>query len=49
MSDRYSVPLSKQQRQLMAVWDKQDPIDAWERERNLRIKKAQGHGNPFVF
>ncbi len=49
MSDRYGVNLSKQQTKLMKSWAKQDPVDAWERERNLRIKKVQGHGNPFVF
>ena len=49
MSDRYGVRLSKQQAQLMTVWAKQDPIDAWERERNLRIKKVQGNGNKFVY
>ena len=49
MSDRYGVNLSKQQTKLMKSWAKQDPVDAWERERNLRIKRVQGHGNPFVF
>ena len=49
MSDRYKMKLSKQQRQLMSAWDKEDPIDAWERERSLRIEKVQGNKNRFVF
>ncbi|MEH6347762.1 MAG: endonuclease [Bermanella sp.] len=49
MSEKYRVKLSKQQRQLMSTWDKKDPIDAWERERNLRIKKIQGNKNRYVF
>ena len=49
MSDRYKVKLSKQQRQLMNAWAKQDPVDAWERERSKRIGKIQGNINRFVF
>ncbi len=49
MSKKYKVKLSKQQRQLMKAWDKKDPIDAWERERNQRIGKVQGNINRFVF
>ncbi len=49
MSKKYKVKLSKQQRQLMTAWDKKDPIDAWERERNLRIEKIQGNKNKYIF
>lgn len=38
MSDTYKINLSKQQRQLMEAWDKADPVDEWERERNERIR-----------
>ncbi len=49
MSDRYKVKLSKQQRQLMMAWDKEDPIDAWERERSKKIEKIQGNKNRYLF
>jgi deoxyribonuclease-1 len=44
----YQLPLSTAQRQLFERWDQEDPVDEWERERNRRIKKLQGNGNPFV-
>ena len=39
MSKKYGIKLSKQGRKMMEVWDKADPIDAWEKERAKRIKK----------
>lgn len=39
--------LSKQRRQLFAAWSKQ-PVDAWECERNLRIRNVQGNLNPII-
>ncbi|WP_227657588.1 endonuclease [Candidatus Magnetaquicoccus inordinatus] len=44
----YHLPISETQRKLFERWDKEDPVDAWERERNRRIKALQGNGNPFV-
>jgi deoxyribonuclease-1 len=40
--------LSRQQRQLMDVWDKQNPVDAWECLRARRIEKLQGNENRVV-
>lgn len=48
MSQHYGFKLSKQQAQLMQVWDNQYPADEWECERNRRITTIQGHSNPFV-
>lgn len=48
MSETYRVRLSKSQRQLFEAWNKLDPVDSWEIERNKRIKKIQGSGNPFI-
>lgn len=48
MSDTYDIRLSKQQRQLFTAWDKLDPPDSWEKERNQRIKKVQGNLNPYI-
>ena len=38
----YNINLSDQERKLMEAWDKQDPIDEWEIEKNRRIEKIQG-------
>ena len=40
--------MSRQQRKLMETWDRQYPPDAWECERNERIRTIQGNGNEFV-
>ena len=40
--------ISGKNRKLFEVWEKQDPVDDWERERAKRIEKIQGNGNPFV-
>ena len=37
MNQTYNIPLSKQERQLMQSWDKQDLLDEWEKERKKRI------------
>lgn len=48
MEQTYKINLSDSQRQLFTAWDKQDPVDDWERERNRRIEKIQGNLNPFI-
>ncbi len=48
MSDTYNINLSKQQKQLFKAWDKQDPVDNWEIERNSRIEKIQGNRNTYI-
>lgn len=48
MRDTYGVRLSKQQRRLFEAWEKQDPVDDWERKRNALIEKRQGNRNPYV-
>ncbi len=40
--------ISRKNRKLFEAWDKQDPIDDWERERAKRIERFQGNGNVFV-
>ncbi|MBA0019032.1 endonuclease [Xenorhabdus nematophila] len=46
--DRYNLTMSRQQQQLMMAWDRQYPVDTWERERDNRIARLMGHHNPFV-
>ncbi|MDE9448186.1 endonuclease, partial [Xenorhabdus bovienii] len=48
MHDRYNLTMSRQQQQLMMAWDRQYPVDAWERKRDNRIARFMGHHNPFV-
>jgi deoxyribonuclease-1 len=33
---------------LFSGWDAQDPVDAWECQRALRIELLQGNANPYV-
>jgi deoxyribonuclease-1 len=40
--------ISDKNRKLFEAWDKEDPVDAWERERVHRIEQLQGNMNPFV-
>ncbi|MEY6434175.1 endonuclease [Thioalkalicoccus limnaeus] len=48
MRDTYGFRLSRQDEQLFAAWNNLDPPDAWEIERNRRIRRLQGAGNPYV-
>lgn len=48
MEHTYGVNISSQQRQTLTAWNKTDPVDAWERERDRRIAQIQGNHNPFV-
>lgn len=48
MRDRYHLALSNQQLQLFTAWNNLDPVDAWEQQRNERIRQAQGNDNPYV-
>lgn len=48
MADRYKLKLSRQQQQLFSTWNRLDPVDQWELERDRRIAQYMGHSNPFV-
>jgi deoxyribonuclease-1 len=48
MHTTYRLRMSDQERRLFCTWAKAYPVDAWEREREQRIWKIQGSGNPFV-
>jgi len=37
MSKKYDIQLSDQEKKMMKAWDKLDPIDTWEEEKNRRI------------
>jgi deoxyribonuclease I len=40
--------ISRQNAKLFEAWDKEDPVDDWERERAQRIEQIQGNRHPFV-
>jgi len=48
MHQRYVLRMSDQDRKLWCAWSKQYPVDGWERERDARIVRVQGEGNPLV-
>lgn len=48
MSDKYNINLSQSERKMMEAWDKQDPIDEWERIKNKRVEILQGNVNRFI-
>lgn len=48
MIDRYKIPVTERELQLFRQWDMQDPVDAAERELNLRIARVMGWPNRFV-
>lgn len=48
MIETYDVPISEDRLLMLNEWNLSDPVDAWEIERNKRIKELQGNGNRFV-
>lgn len=48
MHTRYKLKSSSQDQKLWCAWAKAYPVDAWEVERNARIKRWQGEGNALV-
>jgi deoxyribonuclease I len=48
MEKQYGMKLSKQQQQLFNAWNKTDPVDSWEKDRDNMIYKIQGNRNQFI-
>ncbi len=48
MMTRYQVALDDRQISLLRKWAMQDPVDAWELERDRRIGQHMGWRNPYV-
>ena len=42
------MELEAQERALLERWDREDPVDDWERARAREIESIQGNPNPFV-
>lgn len=47
-SVRYNYPIDKDQEEVFRKWNKIDPVDSREIERNEIIKYLQGNINPFI-
>lgn len=45
---RYDMVIDAEQEASLRKWDKEDPVDAEEQDRNEKIAKLQGSRNPFV-
>jgi len=48
MSATYDIPLPAEMRSMFKDWSAADPVDAWEKLRDQRVKAAQGNSNPNV-
>jgi deoxyribonuclease I len=48
MSDTYGIKLSVEQRTMFEAWSQTDPVDSWERLRDVKIEAIQGNRNPYV-
>jgi len=48
MSDRYNILLSKQEQLKFNSWNKEDPVDEWEYQRNKSIINIQGNLNSYI-
>ncbi|PCO04127.1 YHYH domain-containing protein [Microbulbifer flavimaris] len=48
MAETYDLAISRAQLKLFEVWDRADPVDPTECERDRRIAAVQGNHNPYV-
>ena len=48
MSTRWGLDIPAHEEEHLRQWHLDDPVDAWEVERNRRVASHQGNRNPFV-
>lgn len=48
MADRYSIKLSRSQRQLLDAWDRLYPPDDWEMAWAMKVAAIEGYENPYI-
>ncbi|HAD86507.1 MAG TPA: hypothetical protein DCG48_04010 [Rhodospirillaceae bacterium] len=48
MSDVHGVKIPDHERIMFLQWDRLDPVNSWEQERDELIRKEQGTSNPYV-
>ena len=47
-SVRYKIHIDPVEEKFLKKWNVEDPVDAFEKQRNDRIQQIQGNRNPFV-
>ena len=47
-NDNTNYGLTNYAKKLFYEWHKDDPVDAWELQRNSRAESVQGNRNPFI-
>lgn len=45
---RYNMSITPEEEDALRDWNRRDPVDPEERERNDKIEKIQGNRNPFI-
>ena len=48
MADTYDLKLFDKQIRILSKWNKADPPDDFEQNRNSKIEKIQGNRNPYI-
>ncbi|MGN1394072.1 MAG: endonuclease [Succinivibrionaceae bacterium] len=48
MSEKYNIKLSKNDKNLMDLWNSKYPVNVWECRRNNAIEEMQGNDNPYI-
>ncbi|WP_051559770.1 endonuclease [Marinobacterium jannaschii] len=48
MQQRYGLKISRSERRLFEAWNREDPVDRWERKKAQRVSEIQGNSNTFV-
>ena len=44
----YGMKISQKDKKILEVWNRLDPVDKWESQRNKLIEKIQGNKNEFI-
>ena len=47
-ADSYRFTAVAQSLEMLLEWNRLDPVDEWEMERNNETAKIQGNRNPFI-
>ncbi len=48
MIETHGAKITNDELRMMHLWNKSDPVDTWECEKNKRVKIEQGIGNHFI-
>lgn len=48
MREKYNIAMSQEQEALLIKWNNQDPVNRWEKKKNLLVKEQQGDINNYI-